>query len=156
MLRSNMRVVPAPLHDGCGRNDPSEHFWRKREHHMARKAKKVAAALIDLYSSRQQPFILTPEAFRTLMAQGKMKTRFLHDVDVVLRKRGYVLLDLHKELQLIGVEQVDRVAAWGLPPLGQRTDTPPAAQVQAPALEPHHDEPVSSSTPQPSDAEFDV
>ena len=104
---------------------------------MARKTKKVAAALIDLYSSRQQPFILTPQAFPTIATKGTMRTKFLREVDAVLRTRGYVLIDLHKELQLIGVEQVDRVAQWGLPPLAQAPDEePPAAQDQAPAQAP--------------------
>ena len=121
---------------------------------MARKAKKVAAALIDLYRSRQHHFILTPQEFRTITVKGNMRTRFLHDVDVVLRKQGYVLLDLHKELQLIGVEHGDRVAQWGLPQLTQATDEPPAAHDHAPA--PHHDDSASSSTPQPVDDEQDV
>ena len=97
---------------------------------MARKATKVAAALIDLYSSRQHPFILTPQEFPPIADQRKMRTKFLHDVDGVLRKRGYVLIDLHKELQLIGVEQVDRVAQWGLPQVTQATTEPPAGDEQ--------------------------
>ena len=121
---------------------------------MARKATKVAAALIDLYCSRQQHFILTPQEFRTIADKGRMRTRFLHDVDVVLRKRGYVLLDLHKELEMIGVEQVDRVAAWGLPPHPQATDAPPAADDPAPA--PPHDDPPPSSAPQSARDEQDV
>jgi hypothetical protein len=97
---------------------------------MARKTKKVAAALIDLYSSRQQPFILTPQAFPTIATKGTMRTKFLREVDAVLRTRGYVLIDLHKELQLIGVEQVDRVAQWGLPQVTQATNEPPAGDEQ--------------------------
>jgi hypothetical protein len=63
-----------------------------------------------------------------------MRTRFLQDVDGRLRKRGYVLLDLHKELQLIGVEQVDHIAQWGLPPLPQTSAEPSAPQDPAPHL----------------------
>jgi hypothetical protein len=104
---------------------------------MARKAKQVASALIDLYLCRHQPFILTLQAFRTIADTEKMRTRFLQDVDERLRKRGYVLLDLHKELQLIGVEHVDHIAQWGLPPLPEASEAP-------------------STPPQPAGADDDV
>jgi|SoiMethySBSTD1v2_1073268.scaffolds.fasta_scaffold307016_3 hypothetical protein len=82
---------------------------------MARKAKKMAALLAELYSTRHQPFRLTQKEFETLSGQGKMRTKFLRELEEDLRKRGYVLLDVHKERQMIGIESIETMAQWDIP-----------------------------------------
>ena len=67
---------------------------------MARKAKKMAAVLAELYSDRPQPFLLTQKEFAALSGQGKMRAKFLRALEEFLKKRGYVLIDLHKERQI--------------------------------------------------------
>jgi hypothetical protein len=82
---------------------------------MARKAKKMAAVLAELYSTRHQPFRLTQKEFETLSGQGKMRTKFLRELEEGLRKRGYVLIDLHKERQMIGIESIETMTQWDIP-----------------------------------------
>src|SRR5262249_48291799 len=82
---------------------------------MARKAKKMAALLAELYSTHHQPFRLTQKEFETLSRQGKMRTKFLRELEEYLRKRGYVLIDLHKERQMIGVESIETITQWDIP-----------------------------------------
>ena len=82
---------------------------------MARKAKKMAALLAELYSTRHQPFRLTQKEFETLSGQGKMRTKFLRELEEDLRKRGYVLIDVHKERQMIGIESIETMMQWDIP-----------------------------------------
>jgi hypothetical protein len=86
----------------------------EKESSMARKAKKMAALLADLYSTRHQPFRLTQKEFETLSGQGKMRSKFLRELEEGLRKRGYVLIDLHKERQMIGIESIETIAQWDI------------------------------------------
>ena len=44
-----------------------------------------------------------------------MHTKFLRTLDECLRKRGYVLIDLHKERQLIGIAHGETIAQWHIP-----------------------------------------
>ena len=82
---------------------------------MARKAKKMAAVLAELYSDRPQPFLLTQKEFAALSGQGKMRAKFLRALEEFLRKRGYVLIDLHKERQMIGIASIETIAQWDIP-----------------------------------------
>jgi hypothetical protein len=86
---------------------------------MARKAKKMAAVLADLSSNRHQPFLLTQTEFETLSGQGKMRTKFLRALEEFLRKRGYVLIDLHKERQMIGIASIETIAQWDVPTIDE-------------------------------------
>jgi hypothetical protein len=38
-------------------------------------------------------------------------------VDACLRKHGYVLIDVHKERQMIGVLPIETMAQWDIPEL---------------------------------------
>ena len=82
---------------------------------MARKAKKMAAELIKIYTDQNEHFILRQNEFKTISIRKKMTTRFLGIVDELLRKEGYALIDLHKEKGLIGVVPIEQVMQWGVP-----------------------------------------
>jgi len=82
---------------------------------MALTAEKMAVVLEEIYSNRQKPFILTQKEFEALSGKGKMRTKFLTTLDELLRKKGYVLIDLHKEMEVIGIAQVETIAQWDLP-----------------------------------------
>ena len=82
---------------------------------MARQAKKMAALLAEVYSTHHQPFRLTQKEFETLSGQGKMRPKFLRELEEYLRKSGYVLIDLHKERQMIGIESIETMAQWDIP-----------------------------------------
>jgi hypothetical protein len=82
---------------------------------MARKAKKMAAELIKIYADHNKHFILPQDEFTTISGRKKMTTRFLSTVDEWLRKKGYVVIDLHKERQLIGIVPIEKVAQWDIP-----------------------------------------
>ena len=88
---------------------------------MARKAEELAAVLREMYTDRQKRFILTQNEFKDLAGKGKMRKKFLRSVDQVLRKEGYVLIDLHKEKQMIGVVRIETIAQWDIPAI--RNDT---------------------------------
>ena len=113
---------------------------------MARKAKKMAAVLTALPGDRQHPFLLTQKEFAALSGQGKMRTKFLRALDACLRKRGYVLIDLHKERQIIGIAHGETIAQWDIPTIhddipddalpedeGKEQSQAPPAQVTSPA-----------------------
>ena len=82
---------------------------------MARKAKKMAAELIKIYTDHNEHFILRQNEFQTISGRKKMTTRFLGIVDELLRKKGCALIDLHKEKGLIGIVSMEQVMQWGLP-----------------------------------------
>jgi hypothetical protein len=82
---------------------------------MARKAKKMAAALIKISTDHHKHFILTQHEFKAISGRKKMQRKFLSTVDALLRKKGYVLIDLHKELELIGVIPIEKVTQWDIP-----------------------------------------
>ena len=86
---------------------------------MARKAKACAAVLIQMYADHNNPFILTQKEFQELSGKGKMRTKYLGSVDARLRKQGYVLIDVHKERQLMGVVALDTLAQWDIPAMSQ-------------------------------------
>ena len=44
-----------------------------------------------------------------------MRKKYLGSVDAWLRKQGYVLIDLHKERQMIGVMCLETIAQWAIP-----------------------------------------
>jgi len=88
---------------------------------MARKAKACAAILIQMYTDSKNPFILTKKEFQELSGKGKMRTKYLGSVDARLRKQGYVLIDVHKERQMIGVVALDTIAQWDIPAMPQDT-----------------------------------
>ncbi len=44
-----------------------------------------------------------------------MQRKFLSTVDALLRKKGYILIDLHKELELIGIIPIEKVTQWDIP-----------------------------------------
>jgi hypothetical protein len=97
---------------------------------MARKAKEMAALLIDLYLPGNTPFILTQTEFDALAGKGKMRKKFLLAIDTVLRKRGYILLDAHKESEMVGVVSVDTMAHWAIPPMPEEPQDPPGADLE--------------------------
>jgi len=82
---------------------------------MARKAKKMAAKLIKLYTDQNKHFILPQNEFKTISGRKKMTTRFLSTVDELLRTQGYALIDLHTEKELIGIISVEQVTQWDIP-----------------------------------------
>ena len=82
---------------------------------MARKAKKMAAELIKIYTGQNEHFILPQNEFKTLSGRKKMTTRFLSNVDELLRKQGYALIDLHTEKGLIGVVSIEQITQWDIP-----------------------------------------
>jgi len=82
---------------------------------MAGKAKKTAAALIKIYTKHNKHFILTQKEFEGISGKKKMRTKFLSTVDGLLRKKGYILIDLHKEIEIIGIVPIESITKWGLP-----------------------------------------
>jgi hypothetical protein len=84
---------------------------------MARKAKEFAEVLLTVYADRKNHFILTKKEFKAISGKGKMRKKYLVSVDARLRKQGYVLIDLHKERQMIGVLPIETVAQWDIPEL---------------------------------------
>ena len=82
---------------------------------MARKAKKMAAKLIQIHTDHHEPFILPQHALTTISGRKKITPRFLRTVDEALRRQGYTLLDLHIEKGLIGMVSLEQVAHWGIP-----------------------------------------
>jgi hypothetical protein len=82
---------------------------------MARKAKACAEVLIQMYADHKNHFLLTKKEFKEISGKGKMRTKYLVSVDARLRKQGYVLIDVHKERQMIGVLAIDTIAQWDIP-----------------------------------------
>jgi len=82
---------------------------------MARKAKKMAAELIKIYTDQNKHFILPQNEFKTISGRKKMTTSFLRTVDELLREKGYALIDLHTEKELIGVVSIEKVTQWDIP-----------------------------------------
>ena len=81
---------------------------------MARKAKELAAVLIEMYTDRKKRFILPKNEFKEISGKEKMRKKYLVSVDKCLRKKGYVLVDLHKELQMIGVLCIETMTQWDI------------------------------------------
>ena len=92
---------------------------------MALKAKALAEVLIKMYTDRKKHFILTKKEFKAISGQGKMRKKYLGSVDECLRKHGYVLLDLHKALQLLGVLCIETIAQWDIPAMHHDTHEHP-------------------------------
>ena len=88
---------------------------------MARKAKACAEVLIKMYTDRKKPFLLPKKEFKAISGKGKMRTKYLVSVDGSLRKQEYVLIDVHKERQMIGVLALDTIAQWDIPAMPQDT-----------------------------------
>jgi hypothetical protein len=88
---------------------------------MARKAKECADVLIKMYTDRKKRFILTKKEFTEISGKRKMRKKYLVSVDEYLRKHGYVLLDLHKERQIIGVLSIETIAQWDIPDMHHDT-----------------------------------
>lgn len=88
---------------------------------MARKAKELAEVFIKIYTDRKKRFILTKNEFKKISGKGKMRKKYLVSVDECLRKKGYVLIDLHKELQMIGVLCIETIAQWDIPEMHHDT-----------------------------------
>ena len=84
---------------------------------MARKAKKMAATLIQIHTDHHEPFILPQKEFTTISGRKKMTPRFLRTVDEWLRRQGYALIDFQTEKGVIGVVSLEQVAHWGIPKL---------------------------------------
>ena len=82
---------------------------------MARKAKEMAAVLINIYTDHHKHFMLTQNEFTVIAGKKKMRTQFLSTVDGFLRKRGYALIDLHKEGGIIGIVHIEEVMQWDTP-----------------------------------------
>ncbi len=95
---------------------------------MARKAKEIAEVLIKIYTDRKKRFILTKKEFKEISGKGKMRKKYLGSVEECLRKHGYVLLDLHKELQLIGVLCIETIAQWDIPEIHHDTREYPCTE----------------------------
>ena len=91
---------------------------------MARKAKACAEVLIKMYTDRKKPFLLPKKEFKEISGKGKMRTKYLVSVDASLRKQGYVLIDVHKERQIIGVLDIDTIAQWDIPAMPPDTHDP--------------------------------
>jgi len=89
--------------------------FERRQRGMARKAKKMAAALIKISTDHNKHFILTQHECKAISGRKKMQRKFLSTVDALLRKKGYVLIDLHKELELIGVIPIEKITQWDIP-----------------------------------------
>jgi hypothetical protein len=98
---------------------------------MAQKAKACADVLIQMYTDRNKPFILTKKEFTAIAGKGKMRKKYLVSVDECLRKQGYVLLDVHKELQIIGVLGIETIAQWDIPDMHHDTHEQPFAEDKA-------------------------
>jgi hypothetical protein len=88
---------------------------------MARKAKACAEVLIKMYTDRNKHFLLPKKEFKDISGKGKMRTKYLVSVDARLRKQGYVLIDVHKERQMIGVVAIETIAQWDIPAMPQDT-----------------------------------
>ena len=84
---------------------------------MARKAEELAALLTNIYTDRKKRFILTQKEFTEISGKGKFRKKFLRAVDGFLREKGYILIDLHKEKDMIGVLRVETIAQWDIPEL---------------------------------------
>jgi hypothetical protein len=89
---------------------------------MARKAEEMAEVLTKIYTDRKKRFILTDNEFKEILGKGKFRTKFLQDVDGFLREKGYVLIDLHKEKDMIGVVRIETIAQWEIPEIHNGSD----------------------------------
>ena len=88
---------------------------------MARKAEELAAILIHIYIDRKKRFILTQKEFQEISGKRKFRNKFLRAVDGFLREEGYILIDLHKEKDMIGVLRIETIAQWDIPELHNDT-----------------------------------
>ena len=88
---------------------------------MARKAEELAAILIHIYTDRKKRFILTQKEFTEISGKGKFRKKFLRAVDGFLREKGYILIDLHKEKDIVGVLRIETIAHWDIPELHDDT-----------------------------------
>jgi hypothetical protein len=89
---------------------------------MAWKAEETAKVLTKIYTDRKKRFILTDNEFKEILGKGKLRKKFLQAVDGFLREKGYVLIDLHKEKNMIGVLRVETMAHWDIPELHHNSD----------------------------------
>ena len=92
-----------------------------RDRAMARKAKACAEVLIQMYADHKNHFLLTKKEFKDIAGKGKMRTKYLMAVDARLRKQGYVLIDVHKERQMIGVVDIETITQWDIPAMPHDT-----------------------------------
>ena len=88
---------------------------------MARKAQEMAEVLTKIYTERQKRFILTENECEQILGKRKFRKKFLQAVDGVLREKGYVLIDLHKEKDMIGVLRIETIVHWEIPELHAST-----------------------------------
>jgi hypothetical protein len=84
---------------------------------MACKAEELAEVLIKMYTDRKKRFILTQNEFKKISGKGKFRKKLLRALDEWLREEGYVLIDLHKEKNIIGVLRIETIAHWEIPQL---------------------------------------
>ena len=89
---------------------------------MAWKAEALADVLMKIYTDRKKRFILTQNEFKEITGKRKFRKKFLRAVDACLREKGYVLIDLHKEMQMIGVLRIETIAQWDIPELHDDSD----------------------------------
>jgi len=89
---------------------------------MAWKAKALADVLMKVYTDRKKRFILTQSEFKAMSGKRKFRKKFLRAVDAFLREKGYVLIDVHKEMQMIGVLRIETIAQWDIPDLHNDSD----------------------------------
>jgi hypothetical protein len=89
---------------------------------MTWKAEALADVLMKIYTDRKKRFILTQNEFTAMSGKRKFRKKFLRAVDACLREKGYVLIDMHKERQMIGVLRIETIAQWDIPDLHDDAD----------------------------------
>jgi len=73
---------------------------------MARSAKDMAEQLIEIYSKEKKRYLMSKEDFKTIAGKTFLKEAYLWSVDSNLREDGYLLVDLRKEKDIIGVIKI--------------------------------------------------
>lgn len=57
-------------------------------------------------------FYLKKDEFKRLSNKNKLRDEFIKKVDIILRDKGYFLIDLIKEKDLIAISNIDSIMKW--------------------------------------------